>query len=123
MSRHTTTPTDSRRPITQLNTRQLNGSAKYYYHVYRAAEEALHTEIKEAMSGKNIGTVRLRRYLKKRDDAYDTLLQFLQEITRRVRDHHNLPDNQQDDDNIVEYLAEKRRRIEAAGKKDRIRLT
>lgn len=122
MSRHTTTPTDSRRPISQLNTRQLNGSATYYYHVYRAAEEALHTEIKEAMSGKNIGTVRLRRYLKKRDDAYDTLLQFIQEITRRVRDHHNLPDNQQDDDNIVEYLAEKRRRIEAAGKKDRIRL-
>lgn len=80
-----TTPTDSKRPITQLNLRQLNGSAEYYYHQYRLAEENLHDEIKSVVAGQRATTRGVRRLQKIRDEAYDTHMQFAEEICRRIR--------------------------------------
>lgn len=120
-SRHTT-PTDSQKPIQSLNDRQLYGSAKYYYHLYRCAEENLHTEIKNILVGQCIGATRLNRLKQARDEAYETMLQFAKEITRRIRDTHSLADNQDDDDRFLDYLRERRRRIEKAGKKVNFKL-
>ncbi len=72
---------------------------------------------KSALFGQCIGTTRLNRLKQARDEAYETLLQFTKEITRRIRGTHSLADNQDDDDRFLDYLRERRHRIEKAGKK------
>jgi len=114
MSNHATTTS---LPITRLTLRDLEGSTKYYYHRYRSAEEAFHEEQKAIIAGQRIGVKQLDRLKIDRDEAYQTLLQYLAEITRRVRIAENLTDQQDDDANAAQYFRQRQRlRDQAAAK-------
>lgn len=97
--------------------RAIERSATWYYHRYRAAEEALHTECKAIMSGQRLGTRILDRLLRQRDQAYRDLLPYLQEIAARIRRQDGLLPHQDDDTRVAEYFRERQARIEAAGMK------
>ena len=104
--------------ITQLSLRSLDGSAKYFYHRWKATEEAIDTEVRALLAGERVGTKTLARIRKQRDKAWSDLLPFLQEISRRVRLADGLLPTQDDDDQVVENFRQKRDRLERAAAKN-----
>lgn len=114
-----------------LNTRQLRGSAEYYYHRYRLTEERLHAEVKLIIAGDRIAAGRLRRRIRERDEAYAQLDPFLLEICRRLRHESDAeagsttltpPTGGQGGASLRTELREKARRIAAAGKREKIEI-
>ncbi len=100
--------------LTQLNLRSLDGSAKYFYHRWRASEEAVDTEVRAVLAGERVGIKALERLRRQRDKAWSDLLPFMQEIARRVRQHDGLLPDQDDDARVDQYFIEKRKRLEQA---------
>ncbi len=116
MSHHRTTA--GTRPITTLNPRELSGSAEFYYHQYRAAEEKMHDAAKTVIAGQADSLRNLRTLQKQRDQAYDTMLQFLSEITRRIKEEgKSIPASPRQTEGVIEYLHERQRRRELAAAK------
>lgn len=103
--------------LTKLKLRVLEGSAKFFYHRYCNAEARLNAEMIAALTGLRVGTKLADRARKDRDEAYELLLDYLQEITRRVRLSDGLLPDQDDDLNVGEYFKERRRRLDAAAEK------
>lgn len=69
--------------ITQANTRQLNAALKLHYHIVRHADDQVHEEIKLLLSGQKAHDKTLRRLIRRRDEAQEILLLYINEQIRR----------------------------------------
>lgn len=80
----TVTPIRPGPEITQSNTRQLNAALKLHYHIYRQAEDLVHEETKAILSGQKHHDKTLRRLIRRRDEAQEILMLYIQEQIRRT---------------------------------------
>lgn len=84
MTHITVTPVRPGPEITQANTRQLNAALKLHYHIYRQAEDLVHEEVKNILSGQKSQDKTLQRLIRRRDEAQAILLLYIAEQLRRT---------------------------------------
>lgn len=111
--------------IATISARRLAAAAALHYHIARHLDAQVAEEMRLISAARRIGLNRLRRHLRRRAEAEEIYLLYLQEICRRVRVAQNLNDSQTDDELLhqylrdnacrtVETLKEKTQKIEAA---------